>query len=297
MSEKKVRVSWHEKHFKHLILIPSLILFIFLTVYPLVNSMYLSFHQYAYIEGEFHYIGFGNYARLLNDELFVTSIINTLRFVILATFSETLLGLGLALLFNFKFKGKKLMLPIVILPMMVPTMVVCAIWAIIYDYEFGIINSIIEAIGFGRVRWLSDPRFAMESLVLVDIWQWTPFAFLILLAGLQSIPEDLYEAAKVDGSTKFQVFKNITLPLLKPHVLLVILLRTIDTFRIFDKVYALTRGGPGHVTETITYFIYREGFYYFNLGYSTAASVIMLLLVLLVSAIYIKRILGGGSFG
>lgn len=293
MSAAKVRVSLVEKHFKYLTLLPSVMLFAFLTVYPSAYTLYLSFFRYGYIEGEFHYIGLDNYARLLRDELFVRSLGNTLRFVGLATFSETLLGLALALLFNSKFRGKKLMFPVMILPMIVPTLVVCAIWSIMYDYEFGVLNTILEAIGLSRIGWLSDPGFAMNSLVLVDVWQWTPFALLVLLAGLQSIPEDLYEAAKVDGSTSFQIFKNVTLPLLRPHVLLVVLMRTIDTFRVFDKVYALTRGGPGYVTETITYFTYREGFYYFNLGYASSGSVVMLLIVLLVSAIYVRSMLRG----
>jgi multiple sugar transport system permease protein len=127
----------------------------------------------------------------------------------------------------------------------------------------------------------------MKSVVLVEIWQWTPLSFLILLAGLQSIPKDLYEAARVDGANRRRLFWHITLPLLRHHVLLVILLRSIDTFRVFDKVYALTGGGPGNATETISLYIYREGFTYFHIDRASAASVIMLFIVTFISAIYI----------
>jgi len=279
---QEVTVAWHEKHFKFLLLFPSVMLFISLTAYPLVYLMYISLQSFDIVGGQFHYIGLGNFSRLLGDERFINSIINTLRFMFMATFSQVLLGLGLAVLFNFvKFRGKMLLLPILILPMMLPSMVVNGIWRIMYSFEFGIMNRILESIGFSRIGWLLDPGIAMESVVLVDIWQFTPFVFLVLLAGLQAIPEEVYEAAKLDGSTKLQIFKNMTLPLLKHHILLVILLRTVDTSNVFDKVFVLTGGGPGFTTETISLFIYRHSFVFLNLGYGAAASIVMLLLVIL----------------
>jgi multiple sugar transport system permease protein len=254
---------------------------------------YLSFHRYSYAEGTKDYLGLKNYIRIFNDRFFLKGLRNTFEFSILATFSELLAGLGLALLFNVRFRGKRWLLPIVIFPMMLSTMVICAIWRAMYHYDYGIINHILRSLGLDGIRWLIDPDLAMKSIVLVDIWQWTPLAFLILLAGLQSIPQELYEAARVDGAAGLRLFRHITLPLLLPHILLVILLRTIDTFKIFDKVYALTGGGPGTATETISFYIYREGFNYFNLGRASAASVVMLLVVALISAIYVRYIIRG----
>ncbi|MCL0075989.1 sugar ABC transporter permease [Dehalococcoidia bacterium] len=278
-------VPWHEKHFKFLLLFPSVMLFILLTAYPLVHLMYTSLHRFDFIGGQFHFIGLANFFRLLGDERFINSIMNILRFMLMATFSQVLLGLGLAVLFDsMKFRGKILLLPILILPMMIPSMVVNGIWRIMYSYEFGVINRILEGIGFSRIGWLLDPAIAMESVVLVDIWQFTPFVFLVLFAGLQAIPEEVYEAAKLDGSTKLQTFTNVTLPLLKHHILLVILLRTVDTSNLFDKVFVLTGGGPGFTTETISLFIYRQSFVFLNLGYGAAASIVMLLLVILAGA-------------
>lgn len=286
--------AFHEKYFHFIILIPALFIIIILTLYPIINVLYLSFQHYSYTKGTKYYVGLSNFTRILGDKYFLTGLGNTLKFSILATFSELLAGLGLALLFNVRFRGKRYLLPLVILPMMLSTMVICATWRAMYHYDYGIINYILRRLGIGEgVKWLIDRNIAMGSVVIVDIWQWTPFAFLILLAGLQSIPKELYEAAKVDGAGAAQVFRYITLPMLKSHILMVILLRTIDTLRIFDKVYALTKGGPGTATETISYYIYREGFTYFHLGRASAASVIMLVVVAVISSFYIRSIIRG----
>jgi multiple sugar transport system permease protein len=166
-------------------------------------------------------------------------------------------------------------------------MVVCATWKVLYHYDYGLFNYVLGMLGVAPVNWLADKSIAMFSVVFVEIWQWTPFSFLVLLAGLQGIPPEFYEAAKVDGATRARLFWHVTLPLLRQHVLLVILLRSKDTFRIFDKVYALTGGGPGNATETISFYIYREGFMYFHIDRASAASVVMLVIVAAISAIYI----------
>lgn len=287
------RISWwFEKNIYWLLLLPATLIFLVLTVFPLFYNVYISFFDFAFIQGIFEFIGVENYKFLFEDELFIGAIRNTLRFLVLATTVEVLLGVAIAILLNAELFGKRVLLPMVNLPMMFPTMVVTAIWAIIYDYEYGLFNNVLRHFGLQPLRWLSDPRFAMESIVLVDVWQWTPFVVLIVLAGLQSIPDYIYEAAQLDGASDTQQFRYITLPVIAFHLQLVILLRVIDGFRLFDKVYALTSGGPGHTTETITLYIYKEGFRYFNLGYAAAASMVMLLLILAVSFVYTKRMWG-----
>jgi len=271
------------------LLLPAGLLFLALTVFPLLYNVYISFHHFHFIRRIFNFVGARNYLRLLQDGLFLASIGNTLKFVAMATAAEVLLGTGLALLFNARLRGRQILLPLAILPMMLPTMVVCAVWVMGYDFEIGFLNSVLRALGLTPVLWLSDPRLALPSIVLVDVWQWTPFVLLLILAGLQSIPDHLYEAAQLDGAGGFKMFRYITLPLLSFHVRLAVLLRVIDTFRIFDKVYAMTGGGPGYATETISMYIYREGFRYFNLGYAGAASLVMVLLVLGVSILYARR--------
>lgn len=279
-------------------MLPSLIIIIILTLYPLINVLYLSFHHYSYITGTKYYIGLANFIRIFNDRYFLKGLENTLKFSIFATFFELLAGFGLALLFNIRFRGKKYLLPVVILPMMLSTMVICATWRAMYHYEYGIINYIFRYLGIGDgVKWLIDSNLAMWSIIMVDIWQGTPFAFLILLAGLRSIPDELHEAARVDGAGAAQVFRYITLPLIKAHILIVVLLRTIETLKLFDKVYALTGGGPGTATVSMSYYIYREGFTYFNLGRASAASVIMFVVVAIVSSLYIGYVIRGQAHG
>ena len=299
---------WHEQHLNLLLLLPAVLVIAFLTIYPLANVIRLSFYEYNYLRGTPRFIGLTNYFRLFGDRFFLEGLKNTFLFSISATLAEVLLGLGLAILFYRNFRGRRLLLPLVIFPMMLSTMVVCSIWRSMYHFDYGILNHFLDSLLpamnwlrglFGaapweslRVKWLFDPNLALWSVVLVDIWQWTPMAFLILLAGLQSIPREVYEAAKVDGATGPSLFRYVTLPLLRNHLFLALLLRSIDTFKIFDKVYALTGGGPGSATETISFYIYREGFKYFNMGRASAAAVVMFLAVAVVSSVYVRQVIG-----
>lgn len=160
-----------------------------------------------------------------------------------------------------------------------------------FHFDIGILNSLLTRAGFSAIPWLIDPDFALFSVVLVDMWQWTPFAFIILSAALRTIPPEYLEAAQIDGSGNVGLLRHIIVPLMASHLLTVAMLRTIDTFRLFSKVYALTGGGPGNATETISYFIYREAFRYFNLGRAGAASMIAFGIIALVACIYIPRLL------
>ncbi|MBD3307663.1 ABC transporter permease subunit [candidate division KSB3 bacterium] len=279
-----------ERYFRFLILAPALIIVAFLTIFPIVSVFYTSLHKYSYMQGTKSFIGFNNFIRLANDRFFLVSLKNTFEFAILSTGSELIVGLALALLFKDNFWGRKYILPLVVMPMLLSTMVVCATWKVLFHFDYGLFNYLLGHLGIEPIKWLTNKDIVMKSVVLVEIWQWTPLSFLILLAGLQSIPQELYEAARVDGASRLRLLGHITLPLLRHHILLVILLRSIDTFRIFDKVYALTGGGPGNATETISFYIYREGFNYFHIDRAAAASVVMLLIVAAISAVYIKII-------
>ena len=201
------------------------------------------------------------------------------------------LGIVLALIFYGNFKGKSFFMILLIMPMMLSTMVVSSVWKTLYHYDIGLLNNTLAALGLGRVGWLIDPKMALWSLVLVDVWQWTPFAFIVAQAGLSSIPQEIFEAAVVDGTTYRQRLFRITLPIMKDQIFLLCLLRTIDTFKVFSKVFALTRGGPGNATETTSFFIYREAFQYFKFGRSSAASMITLLAVVAVSVVYLRKML------
>ncbi|MGB1238419.1 MAG: carbohydrate ABC transporter permease [Pseudomonadales bacterium] len=279
---------------KHLLtlLLPALAVLIIFAIYPVIQVTIYSFMEVDFHAGESEFVGLQNYRDLLDDWFFVTSVGNTVKFSLIASIAQVALGLLLAILFNRSFPGKRFALPIVIYPMMLSTLVCSAIWRSWYHYDFGMLNYWLTSVGLSPVEWLFDPSLALYSVILVDIWQWTPMTFLIVLAGLQSIPKDISEAARSDGANEWQVLWHITLPMIKGHILLALLLRTLDTFKLFDKVYALTGGGPGNATETMSVFVYRNGFKFFEIGLASAASVFMLVIACALSILYASKILG-----
>ncbi|MBN3753755.1 sugar ABC transporter permease [Paraburkholderia sp. Tr-20389] len=254
---------------------PAVLVLGVLALYPMARVMIDSFFDVDFASGRRIFTGFANYRAVIADSAFGTSFFNTLQFMIVASLAEVLLGLGFALLFARSFPGRKIALPLAVLPMMLSTLVCSAIWRNWLNYS-GFLNALLTTIGVEPVQWLSDPHLALWSLMLVDVWQWTPMAFLVILAGLQSIAPEILEAARTDGASEWQCLRHITLPLVAPHIMLALLLRSIDTFKLFDKVYALTGGGPGNATQTLSTYIYDTGFRFFNVGPASAASVLML---------------------
>ena len=278
-----------------LLLAPAAGLFALLTLYPLGRVLLLSFFVTDYgLEGA-RFVGLENFDVLLEDSFFRQATWNTVVFTLLATSSEIGLGLLLALLVTRKFPGRWLVIPTLVVPFSLSTMVVTAVWSAWFHYDFGFLNNALRAGGLPTVSWLFDPDLALLSLVLVDLWQTAPLTFLILLAGLQSIDTEIYEAARIDGAGPRQILITITLPLLLPHILLAALLRSIDSFKIFDKVYALTGGGPGQATETLSMYVYRLGFQFFDVGLASAAALIMIVVAGLLAVIYALNIIKGRS--
>jgi multiple sugar transport system permease protein len=271
--------------------LPSLLLIIFLTVYPIFGVFYFSLHKYNLISGEFTFSGIEEYKELLNDYLFKVSVQNTIIFSVLATFLQTLLGLGIAVIVNQKFPGRRLILPLIVLPNMFSVVVVSSMWKLMLDPETGLVNHVLRLMGFQPLPWLTSVSLALPSIIIIDTWQWTPICFLIFYAGLQSIPREIYEAALIDGAPPLTTFRRITLPMLKSHVALVLLLRSIDTFRLFDKVYLLTGGGPANATETISLYIFKTGLIFWEIGKASAASFIMLGIIIAVSIVYVREVI------
>jgi len=275
------------------LMLPSLLVLALLTGYPIVSVLLASLSQTDSQTGVTSFVGLANFRALLDDFFFVTAARNTLVFTLVASFSQLLLGLALALLFYRPFRGRRWLLPLLIYPMMLSTLVCSAIWRAWYHYDFGLINRALVACGLPPQEWLSDPSRALYAIALVDTWQWTPMAFLILLAGLQSIPQEVQEAAMVDGACGWQRLWYITLPLLARPLLLVLLLRSIDTFKLFDKAYVLTGGGPGNATETLSMLVYKYGFQFFDQGLASAAALLMLLISIAMTLIYARYLAKG----
>ena len=278
-----------------LLILPAALLLAALTIYPLGRSLALSLFATDYgFEGA-KYVGSRNYEDLLVDRFFRRAVTNTVWFTILATISEVALGLALALLVNRRFPGRGVVITLLVAPFVLSTMVVTAIWSAWYHYDFGYLNNLLRIVGLEGAPWLFDPDVALYSLVLVDLWQTTPIAFLILLAGLQAIDAEVYEAARMDGAGPVRVLFTIIIPLLVPHLFLAALIRTIESFKIFDKVFALTGGGPGQATETLSMYLYRLGFQFFDIGLASATAIIMVVVAGALAAFYAANILRRGK--
>jgi len=256
---------------------PATALLVALSVYPLLYSLKVSFSTEA---GGFT---LSHYARLFQDRLFFLAAAQTLLYTAVALVVELLLGLGLALLVDSLDTGRGFFRAGLLAPMLLPPVVAAVVWRLIYNPQFGVLNGTLRTIGIdtSRLTWTSGAGSAMFSVILVDIWEWTPFLFLLLSAGLQALPQEPFEAARMDGASAWRIFRDVTLPLLKPTLLLAVLLRAMDLVRIFDQIFILTQGGPGFATETVSLYIYRTAFRFFNFGYAAVMSIAGLVLTTL----------------
>jgi len=247
---------------------------------PLLWVVWLSFRRTMPVFGVDRWVGPVNFLHLATDPRFWAATATTLYFSAVAVFLEVLLGLGIALLLHRRFHGRGLVRTAVLIPWVMPTVVTARMWEWIYNPDFGLMNYLLReaAVITGAVSWLGDPFWAIHAAILADVWKTTPFAALLLLAGLASIPPDLADAARVDGATPWQLFATITLPLLRPAVLVTVLFRFLDSFRVFDAVYVLTGGGPANTTETLAIYTYRVLFQTMRFGYGSALAVGMFVL-------------------
>ncbi|MDT4968153.1 MAG: trehalose/maltose transport system permease protein [Acidobacteriota bacterium] len=292
---KRILSARNDRALPFLLIAPTLAVLVALSIYPLVYAIKVSFQTDTSSGVQWT---FQNFSRLVSDQFFLSALGHTLVYAIIALTFEFLIGLGLAILLNRQMRGRSFFRATLLIPMMLPPVVVGVVWRLMLNPNFGAINGTLKGFGANTesLTWTASPTLAFASIIAVDIWQWTPFMFLILLAGLQAIPDEPYEAALIDGSTAWQTFRNITLPLLKPAILIALLLRTMDLLRVFDQIFILTEGGPGSATETISLYIYRTAFRFSDFGYAAAMSFVLLLLTNTISLVYI-RLLGKQEAG
>jgi multiple sugar transport system permease protein len=264
-------------------LAPALAVLGLLSIYPLIFAVEVSLRTSSGY-------GLGNFARLANDRLFLISLGQTLLYTAGALAVEFPLGFALALLVNREFRGRRVLRSLLLVPMLLPPVVVAVIWRLILNPEFGVLNGTLRGWGFptARLTWAAAESTAMLSVILVDVWQWTPFLFLLLLAGLQGLPVEPFEAAVVDGASRLQVFLRLTLPMLRPVIAIAVLLRAMDLLRVFDQIFILTQGGPGFATETVTLYIYRTAFRFYNFGYAAAMSFVLLAATTLIARAFLR---------
>ncbi len=281
-----------ERRFALALFLPALLLLVVTTTVPLVYLLWTSLQRIdlsmPWLSG---FAGLENYAKLGGDRRFWSSLWLTFVYTGTTVVLQVVVGLGLALLVMQVRAGQALLRVAAILPIVLAPVVAGLFWrSLVLAPDFGILDFVTRALGLGSFNWLGDPQLALVSVIAIHTWQWTPFAFLVLLASLAALPPDIYEAARLDRAGPWQRFRYITLPLLKPALLLALLFRTMDAFRVFDLVFVMTQGGPGDATKVLQFYGYQTLFTEGRLGYGSAVSVAVFLAILSISLLYVRAI-------
>jgi multiple sugar transport system permease protein len=276
-----------------LFILPTIILLIVMNIFPLIYSLFLSFTNYSVISSDApQWVGLQNYTDILTDTRFWHNFAVTGRYALISVALQTLVGFSLAMLLRRKFTGSGLITTLILVPMMLSPIVVAVFWRLIFNPSYGILNVLL---GFTNINtapeWLGQSDLALWAIIIVDVWMWSPFVMLLVLAGLSAIPEYLYEAAAIDRASTWFQFRRITLPQVMPLLLIAVLFRSIEAFKQFDLVMGLTGGGPGDVTETVSVRLYRLAFQgQFDTGTSSALAYIVLVIIIAVSNLYIRAL-------
>lgn len=284
----------NRRWFPWLLMGPTLLILFAVGIFPFGYSLYLASTNIILSKPylETYFVGLEQYQYLIQDPDFFNALRITLIFTVSAVFLEFWAGLGLALLFRRQIRGKALYRLAILLPMVVPPLVVGLIWKYMLFPNSGLIsyyaNALAGLIGIEPPTFLNEPGSALQTLIFIDVWQWTPFMFLILHAGLAAIPAEPYEAAEIDGAGAWRVFWTITMPMLKPAILIALVIRTMDAFRTYDQIAVLTAGGPGNSTETLNIWLTNLAFRFFDVSKGAALSLIIFVLILVMSTIFIR---------
>ena len=281
---------WRERHLRVLMLAPTLLILAGLTLFPTVYMFTAAVQKVSPdpdVPREF--IGLSNFVRILADPELHVAVKNTVVFTSIAVTLEFLLGLGLALLFDKYIRRLNFLKTILLAPMMIPPIAVALTWKLIYQPQFGVLNELMFRLGLPSQAWAGDVNLAMATIIAADVWEWTPFIFLLMLAGLASLPSEPYEAAQVDGASAWRQFWDLTVPFLKPVIAIALILRIMDALRLFDLVFILTVGGPAGATETLSLYVFKVAFTFVDIGYAAAISLVILFVTVGFSSWFIKR--------
>jgi multiple sugar transport system permease protein/sn-glycerol 3-phosphate transport system permease protein len=288
----RARVS--EAGLAYLLLLPSLVFLATFTYWPILRSIYFSFHDVVLGSDKIYFLGLENYERLLTDKLFWKSLGNTVFYTLVTIPCAITVALLLAVALDSKLRGMTFYRSAFFYPVMIPSVAAGMVWVFLYAPGYGPINSAMAALGLPKVEWLYDARWALPAIIFMSIWKYAGYFMLILLAALQMIPSDLHEAAKLDGVSAFDRLIHITVPLISPTLYFVIIIGLLHSYQIFDYVYVMTQGGPADATNVLTFYIYQNGFQYQDIGYaSTLANVLLLFvggLITLVALVFGRRV-------
>lgn len=273
---------------KHVFIWPAFLIVLLVSLFPLVYSLVLSFQSVRLVPpAPPRFIGLDNYESLLSQARFWGVIANTSTIVFVSVAIQYVLGFGIALALHARVPGEQLFRVAFLLPMLMAPIAVAMVWRMLLHSTVGPINEMFTTFGLPNLPFLTNARWALASIIVVEVWQWTPFVILLMLAGLQSLPEDVYEAARLENASPWQQFWGITFPMLLPISAAVIFIRIVESFKIIDTIFVLTGGGPGIATESLTLYAYQEGLKKFNLGYTSALSFLFLIFVILFGVVYL----------
>jgi len=284
--------AWSDRHFKWLLVAPAIALILALTIYPLAYSVWVAFVNFDFQIPGHAFVGLQNFEYVVEDPIARWSLLTTAFLSVSSVLLEFLLGLGLAIAMTRTFAGRGVIMLILIVPLFVSPVVVGQIWSLILQKPYGPFDYLVGLLfGPTEVSWLTGNPWKFVSLIVADVWQWTPFMFVILLAGLTSVSPELYEAAELDGVSRWQIFWNITLPQIAPLILIAVTFRLLDAIKLFDIIFIMTGGGPGTSTYTTSFYLYQTGFQHFHLGQATAGSWLFLILTAVLIMLLVRRML------
>ena len=281
-----------EKRGVLLFLTPALVILLVTSVFPLVYSLVLSLFQWNMLMplSVPRWTGLANYLQDFRDVEFTGSLLRTLLYVVIAVPAEFVLGMAIAFLVTARIRGLPGFRVAMLMPLMMTPVVVGVLWRFLFNPEYGVIDFLVQGLGGHAVTWLATRTTAFASILIVEVWQQLPVVIFILAAGISSLPEGIFEAADIDGASKWQRFRLLTLPLLRPVIAVVLLLRVMDCFKVFDALYTLTYGGPGSSTELISLFIYKQGLKFFQIGRATSMSWLFLAVVFIISILFMRQV-------
>lgn len=284
-----------DRYFQYYSLLPAALVLVLLTIYPVGQLLRMSVSEISFVGQQqvWEYVGNKHVQTAAQDPVVPWAVRNTMVFVVVVTVIEVVLGLLLAVGVSRSKKGSAAYRTLILMPLLLPPIAIGTMWRLMYDYNYGLVNQVLALAGIDGPIWLANPDIALACIMLVDVWHWTSFVFLILLAGFESLPHELAEQGYVDGATENQVFRHIFLPLMIPTIGAAAMLRTIFAFKVFDQIFLLTGGGPGIATEVMNLYIYKVFFEQFRLGYGAFLAIAMAVVISIFVAAY--RTFGRGG--
>ncbi|MDY0243815.1 MAG: sugar ABC transporter permease [Sphaerochaeta sp.] len=284
-----VKQGFLEKNLRYIFPLPAVLFVVILMVFPVVYTFFLSFTDWSLTSGRpLSVVGLESYFKVLKEPRFLESLGRTFYFTFGAVIVEMVLGTVLALILNRKFKGKGMVKTLLLLPLVATPVAIGIVWNLFYDPTIGILNYVLSVLKLPQSGWVSDASTVMPSLIMVDIWQWTPMITIIVLAGLAGLSTEPYESAMVDGANGRQVLFQITLPMLMPTILTAVILRAIDALKTYDIIYSMTGGGPGYASENLNVLAFKYSFEYFRMGQSAVMLVFLFAIVMLFSLMVMR---------